>query len=1101
MLSGLAWFAAAAQTATFDNDPAKLAFFEAKIRPVLIEHCYECHSANTLLEGNLGLDSRAAWMTGGDRGAAVVPGDAAKSLLIRAIKWSDSKLKMPPEDSGSKLTDQQIADFEHWINDGAIDPRINSPALNRKSWEEKFQERLDWWSLRPIELKEIPKASDSKWNTNSIDPFLHTFMQQKGIAPTHLANATTLIRRATLVLTGLPPQPNDIESFVAQYKIEPTKAYEALVDRLLASDSLGERLCKHWLDVVRFTETHGNEWNYDVPYAYRYRDYMIRAINSDLPYNQWIREHIAGDLIPNPRKNSISKCNESAIGTAFFRFGEVNHDSCTQFPIIGYDIADNQVDTLSKAFQASTVSCARCHDHKLDAISTKDYHAFLGIIRSSRSVQRTLDDPETNRESFDRLSSIKKELRKELIQIWMKNVESINEESLRKASEPFKEKPPAIEHLLSTWHALHADLADGKAFETTWNTKVQEYATEAKKRKESNVSKFELLYDFREGIPKDWSKDGFGLRDPQLPAADFMVSHEGDSAIKTLLPRGVFTCLLSDKMNGALRSPVLPKTQGKISFEVIGGNFSLTRAIFNNCQLNYDQQHSIHHPEWSWVTVIVPEGAEKFYPYAELLTYWDNPKFPDPLGTLGKDIENQRLPYVDHSKNPRTWFGIRRIVTHREPAPPQDEMAYLDRLMDNRAPANLQQLAGRYQTLTRESLERFASESATDEDVRWLDSMLKANLLENRAAGSTELKNKVDLYRDIEVHQLVLPTTMAGMADEWDGFSQPVLSRGDFAKPGEAVPRRFLQSLDPRETTNVSQGSGRSMLAEAIANETNPLTARVFVNRVWQWSFGQGIVRTPDDFGHLGDLPSHPELLDNLSCEFMDSGWSLKTLLRKILLSRAFQLSSVPSDGAREVDPQNRLLSHYPARRAEAEVIRDCLLAVSGRLELTMYGPSIHPYREKADTEKRLYVGPLDGDGRRSVYLKVQLMEAPRFLSAFNLPGGKVTQGRRDTSNVPAQSLAMLNDPFVWAMAEQWSKRLVNDRHESVCGRLDSMFLKSLGRIPDEVERKRLQEAALQFAKLLDDPLATEASILANESVWKNMAHAMFNMKEFIYVP
>jgi len=1093
------------------DDQAKVEFFETKIRPVLIDRCYACHSSKTVLEGNLGLDSQLAIRNGGDRGPVVVPGDAANSLLMQAIRWSDPEIEMPPAEAGNRLSEQQIADFESWINNGAFDPRTDETAISRKSWDEKFQERLDWWSLRPIERRLLPKNSDTDWNSSSIDSFLRDAMRQQDVVPAQLAEPRTLIRRATLVLTGLPPKPSDVDSFVTEYASEPDKAYAAMIDRLLTSDAFGERFCKHWLDVVRFTETHGNEWNYDVPYAYRYRDYMIRAINSDLPYDQWIREHIAGDLLPHPRWNAQEKFNESAIGTAFYRFGEVNHDSCTQFPIIGYDIVDNQVDTLSKAFLATTVSCARCHDHKLDAISTKDYHAFLGIMRSSRSVQRTINDPDTNQLTFDQLREIKNEVRTELIRVWNRNAEGIQEASIRKALETLKDNPPTIEHPLWTWIALEKDASDGKELFASWNVKAEEFSKEAKARKEFNTSQFELLYDFRDGIPNGWSKDGLGLREPQSTASDLVVAHEGDAAIKLLLPRGVYTCLLSDKMNGALRSPVLPKSIGKISFEVLGGNFSLARVVCNNCQLNYDLQHSIHHPEWSWVTVNVPIGTDVLYPYAELLTYWDNPKFPDPLGTLGKDTENQRLPFNDHAKNPRTWFGIRRIVAHREAVTPKDDLTYLHRLFDGSAPSDLQQLADRFRRLTHESLERFAEGTSSDDDVRWLDAMLKLNFLENRSSASTALQNKIDHYREVEIHELTLPTTMPGMADEWDGFAQPVLARGDYTKPGETVPRRFLQALDKEGATVVERGSGRAMLAESIANKSNPLTARVMVNRVWHWCFGQGLVLTPDDFGHLGDLPSHPELLDQLSIEFMEEGWSFKKLVRKIVMSRAFRTSSVPSVGAREIDPQNRLLSHYPARRSEAEVIRDSLLAVSGRLDAKLFGPSVHPFREKADTDKRLYTGPIDGDGRRSLYLKVQLMEAPRFLSAFNLPGGKVTQGRRDTSNVPAQSLAMLNDPFVWAMSEQWAKRLLSDGRATIADRIESMFRDALGRPPTDTEKARFVSATIQFAKVLIEPTIPsdsasagpdlEGTVMASESVWQNMAHAMFNIKEFIYVP
>lgn len=288
------------------------------------------------------------------------------------------------------------------------------------------------------------------------------------------------------------------------------------------------------------------------------------------------------------------------------------------------------------------------------------------------------------------------------------------------------------------------------------------------------------------------------------------------------------------------------------------------------------------------------------------------------------------------------------------------------------------------------------------------------------------------------------------------------------------------------------------MIAEAIVGADNPLTSRVMVNRIWYWVFGDGLVRTPDDFGHVGELPSHPELLDHLATQFVNDQWSMKKLIRGLVLSRAFQLSAAPLPESREKDPDNVLLSWYPARRAEAEVIRDSILVVSGRLDSTMYGPSVHPYRATADTEKRLYVGPLDGDGRRSIYIKFQLMESAQFLSAFNLPGGKMTQGRRDASNVPAQSLAMLNDPFVLAMADCWSESLVVDGSMDATERLTRMFKSAFGRSPSSSEVRRFEQTITDLSKIHN---VIPADILTNRSIWKDAAHAVFNFKEFIFIP
>ncbi len=1064
-----------------------VAWFESKVRPLLAERCYGCHGASKQ-KGGLRLDSRDGWQKGGANGTAVVPGDPEASLLVKAVRYTDEDLQMPPK---RKLAPGEIAILEEWVKRGAPDPRDSSAASTpAKNWLEIFEARKQWWNLQPVRNPLAPTVDDPAWSRSAVDAYLRRHMEQKGLTPSPLADPRTLIRRAALVLTGLPPSPEEVDAYVAAAQQSAT-AYEALVDRLLASPHFGERFARHWLDVVHFSETNGCEFNYDVPFAWRYRDYVIRAFNDDLPYDQFVREHIAGDLLAEPRWNSEGRFNESVIGTAFFRFGEVSQQSCVEFPVVGFDIADGQVDTLSKAFQATTVACARCHDHKLDAISTKDYYALLGIIRSSRSVQHTLDSPDVNREPLAKLSALKQGLRRELAEVWKAEAAAIDAAKLSKLDVAGSEKNPEPFDPVRMWRRLAA--ADKTAEE--WKRLEGELSKEFTLRREFNGKNFTTLADFRNGTFSGWTTDGMGLRAGPGKSGDFAVAAEGDAALKMLLPAGAFTFALSDKLNGVVRSPTLKRTRGNVSFEVVGGHNSLARLVFNNCQLA-DHKKSLHHTEWTWLTVGFPGNTDRLFPYAELMTFWDNPKFPEPQGDADKASGVQRGPWSEHAKNPRTWWGVRRVVLHNGNEPPKDELTYLARLFEGPAPSSKEEAGARYAAVARQAVEAFAADRATDDDVRWLDWFLKQKLLSNRRDVSPELARLTAEYRDIERDQIALPRTMPGLADEGEGFDQPLLVRGDLTKPGEPVERRYLEALARTEFD--THGSGRRALAEAIASPDNPLTARVMVNRVWQWIFGAGLVRTPDDFGHLGELPSDPELLDDVTRRFIDEGWSVKKLVRVLMLTRAFQTDSAPTPEAKQRDPENVALSHYSARRAEAEAVRDAILAASGRLDRTLFGPSVHPYREKTDPSMRLFAGPLDGDGRRSIYLKVQLMEAMRFLSAFNLPGGKVTQGRRDTSNVPAQSLALLNDPFVLAMADVWAGRLMKDGSHDAATRIDMMFRTALGRPPSDNERARFTAAVGQFARLRG---ASENQTLNNRAVWKDAAHAIFNFKEFIFIP
>ncbi|HUQ72755.1 MAG TPA: DUF1549 domain-containing protein, partial [Planctomycetaceae bacterium] len=349
-------------------DDAGLEFFEKKIRPVLVKHCYECHSADSeKIGGGLLLDSRQGLRAGGDSGPALQPEALEQSLILKAIRY-DGDVQMPPKGT---LPPEVIADLEAWVKMGAPDPReAKSAPVSTSDWSETLRSRANWWSLKPVVNPAVPQPSNAGWSDHAVDRFILSRLESESLSPADATSPRTLARRLGLVLTGLPPAAELVDAFVQECDAArvapggrlPQEAVEKLVDALLASPRFGERWARHWMDVVRFTETHGNEWNYEVHHAWRYRDYLIRAFNADVPYNQFVMEHIAGDLLPEPRWSADGTIQESVIGTGFYRFGEVNHDDCISLLELGYDIVDNQIDTLSKAFQATTVSCSRCHD-------------------------------------------------------------------------------------------------------------------------------------------------------------------------------------------------------------------------------------------------------------------------------------------------------------------------------------------------------------------------------------------------------------------------------------------------------------------------------------------------------------------------------------------------------------------------------------------------------------------------------------------------------------------------------------------------------------------------------------------------------------------
>ena len=375
--------------------------------------------------------------------------------------------------------------------------------------------------------------------------------------------------------------------------------------------------------------------------------------------------------------------------------------------------------------------------------------------------------------------------------------------------------------------------------------------------------------------------------------------------------------------------------------------------------------------------------------------------------------------------------------------------------------------------------------------------MVRNGLLENSLDADPELARLVKQYREIEQKQLIQPRIIPGVEDVDDGIDQPVLVRGDPTEFGEPVPRRFFEVFGGTRQP-FRRGSGRRELADQIASSNNPLTARVMVNRIWHHLFGTGLVRSVDDFGRLGELPSHPRLLDHLAATFIKDAWSMKRLIRRVVLSRTFRMSARRQHEFDTVDPLNRLLRHYPARRLDAESIRDAVLATSGRIRLKLGGASIYPFRDQPNADRRLFVGPLDGHGRRSLYIKTNLMEPTRFLSIFNTPGGKVVEGRRDLSNVPAQALAMLNDPFIIGQADAWGQQLVAIAHRDPFERINVMFQQALSRPPTADEHDQFTQLLNRLASLHKIPAADR---MTSQPIWKDMAHVIFTLKEFISLP
>ena len=406
--------------------------FEKTIRPLLVRHCYECHSgASNKVKGGLRLDYRAAVLKGGDSGPAIVPGKPNESLLLATVKHDG--LEMPP---GKKLPSSEIDALVDWIEKGAFDPRDHAPDPNdvaTETFESNYQVRRQWWSLQPVQAIEPPKLNtvEGSDELSEIDRFVVRQLQDNGLDLAPMADRRTLARRAYFAITGLPPSEAQLASFLNDNELG---SWERFIDGLLSSPHFGERWARHWMDVVRYTDTYGYEWDMPAKGAWRYRDYLIRAFNADVPFDQLVREQIAGDLLESPRINSELGINESLIGPMFYQMGEKRHGDSAEFDGIHQEMLDNKIDAFGKAFLSITVACARCHDHKLDAISQKDYYAMGGLFMSARWVTNTVDLPERNATVRKQLENIKTQLRPLLAEQWLSNIAALSATSLQTLS-------------------------------------------------------------------------------------------------------------------------------------------------------------------------------------------------------------------------------------------------------------------------------------------------------------------------------------------------------------------------------------------------------------------------------------------------------------------------------------------------------------------------------------------------------------------------------------------------------------------------------------------------------------------------------------------
>ncbi|MCW3054694.1 MAG: Protein of unknown function (DUF1553)/Protein of unknown function (DUF1549)/Planctomycete, partial [Chthonomonadales bacterium] len=1072
-------------------------FFEKSVRPILVANCYQCHAkVNEMAQGGMQLDSREGLLLGGKRGAALIPGDTAKSLLLHAISYQDGALKMPPK---GKLNLSEIAALSKWIKDGAVWP---TGSANRPATAAAFdiQTRKRHWAWQPLQSAKVPVVKNKTWVRNPIDNFILAKLEEKHLKPASSADRRTLIRRVTYDLIGLPPTPQEIDGFLADTN---PNAYEKVVDRLLASPHYGERWARHWLDLARFAETDGHEFDFEKPNAWMYRDYVIRALNDDLPYNQFVTEQVAGDLVARPRINPAGSINESLLATTFFWFGEGKH-SPVDLQVDEAERIDNQIDVFSKTFLGLSVGCARCHNHKFDAISTKDYYALSGYLKSSRYHLARIETPERFRPGVEDLKASRTQIQPLLVQsvtaAQQKGLESFEAGLLALASVPQTRQValpdprlassaralPALNKYLREvaakdpanplypWFRLGIEQAAEKpeTFRTRANAIVADFKAkiaEAQKARAGAV----VFEDFHTGDYRNWDLSGeaFGAAPERIGLQTVLT--ESSSRITGVMGPGVANSgVLSPRLQGEMRSHTFAISKNRILYHLAGSGVTFNLVI--------DGFHRIQYPIYGGLTIAVNNPKPTWYTMD--VSKW-----------VGHNAYVEVLDHGDGSA------AVDRILFADSAMPASTPDPLIVQMLENPAITSMEGLTHAYRTLLATTLQtwqddKLASTPPDADRIALLDWMLRTDNLVVAASALTPTPEMAALLKKRQGVEKALPDIHRVMAIA-DGSSEDdhVHIRGNYKTPGDLVPRRFFEALNGLKQPVPKEGSGRLELAQRLTAPSNPLLPRVMVNRLWMHHFGDGIVKTPDDFGIMGERPTHPELLDWLAKEFIRQGWSLKTMHRMMVTSATYRMASRSDAKSDEGDPQNRLLHKVNIRRLEAECIRDAALAVSGRMDSKLYGPSVMPYLTEfmAGRGKPAKGGPLDGDGRRSIYIGVRRNFLTPLFLAFDYPVPFTSIGRRSVSNVPAQALALMNNPLFQQQAEVWAKKTLAVPNLTPAQRIETLYIEAYGR------PVLMSESADALAFLAEQDKAYGKP--DDPRSWTDLCHVLFNVKEFIF--
>lgn len=1096
-------------------------FFESRIRPLLIEHCHDCHAVDSKTQGGLALDSRTALLQGGDSGPAVVPGKPDDSLLLKAVRHLDPELKMPAKKP--KLSEAAISDLTSWIRNGAAwpDAGTNGGGPSKATFNLAARKAQQPWLWQTPRSPAIPQPARTSSRTTDIDRFLLARLEEKGIDPAPPADDRTWLRRVHAGPTGLPPAPEGARSFAEDKS--PDKR-ERLVRSLLDSPQFGERWARHWMDLMRYAESRGHESDFRIPNAWQYRDYLVRAFNADVPYDRFLSEHLAGDLLA-PRVDPATGANDAVIATGWAFLGEEVHspvdirqDECERI--------DNKIDVFSKTFVGLTVACARCHDHKFDPISQRDYYALSGVFLGASYRQARIDTAEAHTRTATELERIRTRHRPAIA--------AALAEAARPGASRLADPLLAARRILVGESPDVASRAAGVPLRAAhaWVDALRSAATNRSSGPLALLAKLAVQPDIDSVPPEEFRKRLASLRSGSATASALPAD-----------PRVLADYSTRDRVPWKTDGPVFgggPRMAG----EVVFGDSGSPAAI-------QVQPYGAARRDAFWNRLGVEPGTEGESSSIDATgragRMLATPTFQLGVGKLHYLIRGRTRVYAavdshimvagplhgglmasfDGGTGEPTWvthdlsaYSDHRL--HLEFAPDGDGPLEIVMVVESPEkpafrpmPDGLESAAeaGSFAELVRRLQTDYLAAAETLAPDRLIATPrlapFAADLARHRIlfAGST---NALAAF-DQAVARLAKETSELAGATRWTsrmavawfdgtGVDDRVLLRGKPARPGDVAPRA-LPSVFGLPAVNRPDSSGRAELARQLVDPAHPLVARVIVNRVWQHVHGRGIVGTPDNFGFLGERPTHPELLDHLAWQFVhEDHWSIKRLLRRLVLTEAFARSSRAATGkAAEIDPANTLLHRMPVRRLEAEAIRDAILAVSGRLDPKLGGPPIPVHltefiigRGRPDRS-----GPLDGEGRRSLYTAVPRNFLPTMMVAFDYPTPFSTVGRRNTTNVPGQPLTLMNDPFLHDQARFWADRVLRTMPGAADeARVRWMFETAFARPPADDELHTCLAS-------LGDLRSLHASAMTptrDTAPWADFAHALLTANEFLYL-